>query len=742
VAFTANPGAGNAVATFNGGKSQNLATTSNTNPLGIATAATLTANKFAGGFTVSASVGSISTTFVLTNNNDTAATLTAVGGGNQSATVNTAFANQLEILATDSFGNAVPGLTVTFTAPNVAGSPGANFAGNATTTAVTNVHGLAIAATLTANATAGGFTVAATATVGAVNLSASFALTNNPGPVAKLNIVAGNNQSTGVGTTFGTPLEVQALDAANNPVPGVSVVFTAPAVATNAGATFTTSTVVSNSQGLATAPPLTANGRSGTFNATATVNGTAVTATFTLTNTPATITAIAGSGQDTPISAAFSTQLQARVTDAQGNGIANVPVTFSAGIGATGSSGTFSDSPTVLTNAQGVAAAPQLTANLAIGSFTVTATAAGLPAVQYTLTNTAIPYAVNIFYPTSGILITSASPLLPYRLQARVTDFWERPVQGTTVTFDVRTQVPNGFIGTPPVTPVTAVTDANGVATANLPRTATNNTGTDTISLLVDAYAATDPIPAVFNLTLRNTPLTPNAVFASTTTAAVAATPQGFTQPPIQALVTDATGTPTPNARVTFTVVPRAGAGGTFAGGATTATVTADATGIATAPTLSANRNAGTFFVSVTAAGAQTATIALTNLKPKAPPREVTITNPANAALLIAQSAGNHLANPAGTRAAANHTFPSLKALLVDARHHAVGGVPVVFTVVPGANGAGATFATGMTARVFTNSKGQAVAPTLKANNIKGTFTVTASIAGTDMVATFKLTIV
>ena len=65
--------------------------------------------------------------------------------------------------------------------------------------------------------------------------------------------------------------------------------------------------------------------------------------------------------------------------------------------------------------------------------------------------------------------------------------------------------------------------------------------------------------------------------------------------------------------------------------------------------------------------------------------------------------------------------------------------VPVTFTINPGTNGAGATFSGSTTPETAnTGTNGQASAPTLTANGIPGTFTITASV-GT-LSATFNIT--
>jgi hypothetical protein len=101
-----------------------------------------------------------------------------------------AFTNKLVAQVTDSFGNLVPGASVTFAAPTSGAS--ATFAStgctaNSPTTtcsATTDASGRATSSTFTANTTSGGYTVAAS--VGGVTPSASFSETNNPGAAFQL----------------------------------------------------------------------------------------------------------------------------------------------------------------------------------------------------------------------------------------------------------------------------------------------------------------------------------------------------------------------------------------------------------------------------------------------------------------------------------------------------------------------------------------------------------------------------
>jgi hypothetical protein len=104
---------------------------------------------------------------------------------------------------------------------------------------------------------------------------------------------------------------------------------------------------------------------------------------------PAVMLVFAGSGQTAAINTLFGTVLQAKVTDAFGNVVSGVAVTFTAP--ATGPSGTFaggSTTVTVTTNSKGVAVAPPFTPNGLKGQYTVKATVSGLAGeADFTLTN-------------------------------------------------------------------------------------------------------------------------------------------------------------------------------------------------------------------------------------------------------------------------------------------------------------------------------------------------------------------
>ena len=91
-----------------------------------------------------------------------------------------------------------------------------------------------------------------------------------------------------------------------------------------------------------------------------------------------------------------------------------------------------------------------------------------------------------------------------------------------------------------------------------------------------------------------------------------------------------------------------------------------------------------------------------------------------------------------GQSAAAGQPFASaLQVQVKDAAGNGVQGAQVIFTVKAGAKGASGTFTSSPT--VVTAAKGSAASPQLIANNIAGTFTVTASVGR--LSASFTLTV-
>jgi hypothetical protein len=132
------------------------------------------ADTASGSHTVTVTEGSATTTAPLTVTAAAAATVTATSGANQAATANAAFALPLAATVTDAFGNPVPNVVVTFSAP-ATGASGA-FSGVATATATTNASGVATSPAFTANNAVGAYSV--TASVAGATTGASFPESN------------------------------------------------------------------------------------------------------------------------------------------------------------------------------------------------------------------------------------------------------------------------------------------------------------------------------------------------------------------------------------------------------------------------------------------------------------------------------------------------------------------------------------------------------------------------------------
>jgi GH25 family lysozyme M1 (1,4-beta-N-acetylmuramidase) len=410
---------------------------------------------------------------------------------------------------------------------------------------------------------------------------------------AAMSAVAGNNQSTIARSAFATLLEVQVLDGAGNPINGANITFTATAGYNGAGGTFAGSTTIAtNAQGIAHAPVLTANNIAGTFTVTARW-GNQLSDTFLLTNlpgAPAGIAVTAGNFQNTIVGTAFASALQATVTDAGGNPVAGVAVLFT--VPSQGPGGVLAALPMVQTDARGIATAPRLMANHSRGTFAVSAAALGVAVpASFLLKNTAAPAKIQIVAGSKQHATVATTYAVP--LTVKVTDAGGNPLFDSTVEFAVEsgTSGAGGSLQSP-------VCATNGSGLSSTVLTANSIAG----ALTVEAWGAGLSAPVIFTLT--NTAGAPAGIVAKGGTPQTTAAGKVYTTP-LQALVSDAYGNHVTGATVTFTVVPNAGAGATFAN-KTSATAATNASGLATAPPLKANSTTGSFTVVASVAGLNT----------------------------------------------------------------------------------------------------------------------------------------
>lgn len=216
------------------------------------------------------------------------------------------------------------------------------------------------------------------------------------GVPASIVIIAGDAQATAVDSDFATVIEVEVRDPNGYPVPNVTLQFLAPV--SGASADFA-------SASLATPPSIAggsnpfdtitgADGRARVIAHANTVAGNyavnlsvgTVTNTLSLTNlagTPATLVIVSGNPQSAVVGHPFGAPLRVSLSDGFGNPVPNAEVDFAAPV--TGA-GAILSATAVSTDGQGLAEV-SATANLATGSYPVSASAAGVTSVDFTLTN-------------------------------------------------------------------------------------------------------------------------------------------------------------------------------------------------------------------------------------------------------------------------------------------------------------------------------------------------------------------
>jgi adhesin/invasin len=281
----------------------------------------------------------------------------------------------LQVTVTDAVGNPASGVPVLFTAP--ASGPGGSFGGQLTTTVNTDAQGRA-SVIITANGIAGTFGVSVSCS--SIAGDALFYLTNLPSGAGSLVFVQ-QPGDTPSGKIIAPAVAVQVRNAAGNPVqvPGIPVLLT---ISSGTGSLGGTVVQLTDGNGLATFNDLqiSAAGRK-TLRATSSQQSPVDSIPFQITaGAAAAIKSVSGSPQFAGVLQPFASPLRALVTDAAGNPVSGAPVLFTAPAAGPGAGGTFGGDTTVVTDANGLATSPTLTANGQPGSFVVTANAPGVSA--------------------------------------------------------------------------------------------------------------------------------------------------------------------------------------------------------------------------------------------------------------------------------------------------------------------------------------------------------------------------
>jgi uncharacterized protein (TIGR03437 family) len=519
--------------------------------------------------------------------------------------------------------------------------------------------------------------------------SASFMIA--AGSAISITPAGGTGQSEPSSALFPAPLKAIVKDAYQNPISGASVTFTAPA--SGANVTFAGSNVVTTgADGIATSPSMTASAQAGSFQVTATTSGAPSPAAFSLTVIAGAANKLVFAQQPSDAAAgdSIAPALTVQVQDSAGNpvGAAGRPVTLQLLPG-----GTLFGAPTQNTNANGLATFPGLSVQRA-GQYRLLAESSGISSP------TSSPFTIRAGSAINAVLSgtpQSAMVLAPFvqPLQARITDSYDNPVSGLTLTFEPPPSGPSATLSTP-----AATTDANG--NVSVTATANNVIGTYSVSFFVGN--------AAFGYSLTNTTASPGQInFTQQPGNAFA----GATiSPPVGVLLTNGIGVPVSGATVTLSIV-----GGTAALNGTVTGTTND-TGHATFPDLSVNKS-GTYNL-LAVSGILSGVSA-----------PFSITASKDNTVVITVYDGDGQSAPLGSAYGA-----PLKALVTDNFSNPLSDASVTFTAPE--SGAGVSFSGPAT--VTTDASGIATSPPMTANGTAGNFAVTAATTGAGSDASFTLT--
>jgi hypothetical protein len=293
------------------------------------------------------------------------ASMEAMAGNEQTATVATAVATRPAVVVRDQDGNALGGIPVTFKVTGGGGSlTGAN--------PVTDTDGLASVGGWTLGRNVGANILEAT--LSGLDVSGSpvvFSATALPGPVSaeKSRVSAAPTTITASGGSSRSTITVTARDAFDNPVPDLAVTLSA----TGTGSTLTQPASPTGSNGSTTG--LLSATTPGNPVVSATIAGTAVTQTATVTVSPGVPSAARSSATVPAGTAGKGTALEIRLKDAEGNDVPGAAGAIAVSVSGANSRGSVSASD------QGG------------GRYTATYTPerAGIDQVQVKVSGTAVP---------------------------------------------------------------------------------------------------------------------------------------------------------------------------------------------------------------------------------------------------------------------------------------------------------------------------------------------------------------
>ena len=398
VTFTSSAG-GSVVA----GTTTGLSVTRVTNASGLAAPDGWVLGTAAGSYTLTASAtGATSATFTAAARADVPATMTKVAGDNQSVLAGRAVATEPAVRVVDVHGNPVAGVDVLFEVATGGGTAVGR-------RAATNALGIATVGGWTLGDAAGLNTLTASVQVTGVSVpSVTFSATATAGAASTMAASVGQNQTAAAGAAVAVAPAVLVRDARGNPVAGVAVTFSVG----SGGGTVVGGSATTNASGVATVTSWTLGGAVGTQTLIAR-SGSLPEVTFTATATAGAAARISGFSSQTQSGIVAGSALTAsqrpavRVTDAEGNPVSAVVVTFR--VAQDGSSGALTSGDTVATattNANGIATVGAWTLPLTAGTTATAVASISGVAEQVTFSVTTTFGAVSRLRITAGGLST------------------------------------------------------------------------------------------------------------------------------------------------------------------------------------------------------------------------------------------------------------------------------------------------------------------------------------------------
>ena len=548
--------------------------TATTTPAGTATFSGLTISGTPGNFTLQFAAPSFTSLsfgpIALGAGAPSALVITAQPAAGTSGTV---LSPQPVIQLQDASGNPVSraGVPISAALSTTAGTL------SGTTTVNTNAGGQAVFTDLVITGPSGGYSLVFNST-GLPSVTGVVIDLGNA-TATKIALLTTMPASITVGASFPGPIQVQLLDANNNPVPQSGVLISANGLVQPSNTTYTTN-AFTNSSGIATFTLAPYVGKIGTLVFTMTAPNIAplpTPAINVLAGSPAMLVIVTQPPSTASSGAPFVPQPTVQVTDAGQNPV-NASTTVVASIQS--GSGTLGGTLSVPTNANGLASFTNLSLSGAPGPFVLLFSATSLQSAPSTRIDLGAGGPANIIVVAGDLQSAVAGTNVAIAPSVRVTDGAGNPLQGISVTF-TPTQ------GGGAVTGGTAVTNASGVATVGswqLGITAGPNS--------LDAAAGS--LHAVFTATATAGSAT-KLGFGTSTPATASSGIALSPQPSVQLL--DANGNPVLTSGVVVTATVASGIGTVTGATATTSG------GLATFSGLTITGTAGSFTLQFSATG-------------------------------------------------------------------------------------------------------------------------------------------